>query len=186
MNLRHLPAMILVTAALAWGLAAGAGAPVASHGADDGVLRLSWSAHPERIETCRERTAEELATRPAHMRQALECEGTAATYRLEVHVDGVLLDSTVVLGSGIRNDRPIFLLRDYAVAPGTHQVRVTFTRREEREESEREESGEHDAPARESARSVAPFLELDAAVRFAQGEVALVTYRGDALVLLTQ
>lgn len=185
MNLRRLPVMILVTAVLAWGLAAGAGAPVSSHGAEAGVLRLSWSAHPERIETCRERTAEELASRPAHMRQALECEGTAATYVLEVRVDGALLDRAVVLGSGVRNDRPIFLLRDYAVAPGTHQVRVTFTRREETEESEREEADGRDAPARESARSVAPFLELDAAVRFAPGEVALVTYRGDALVLLS-
>jgi hypothetical protein len=191
MNVKRIPLMVLATVALAWGLAAGAGTPVSWHDAEVSVLRLSWSAHPERIETCRERTPEELAERPAHMRQPLDCEGTAATYLLEVRVDGELLDSAVVRGSGIRNDRPIFLLRDYVVSPGPHQVRVAFTRREENDEPERDEpehddAGERAAPSRGSVGAIAPHLELHTPIRFASGGVALVTYRGDALVLLTR
>lgn len=196
MNVKRISLMVLATVALAWGLAAGAGTLVSWHDAEVSVLRLSWSAHPERIETCRERTPAELAERPAHMRQALDCEGIAATYLLEVRVDGVLLDSTVVRGSGIRNDRPIFLLRDYVVSPGPHQVRVTFTRREENDEPERDEpergepehdeAGERAAPSRGSVGAIAPHLELHTPIRFASGGVALVTYRGDALVLLTR
>lgn len=177
----------LATLALAWGLAAGTAAPIAWHDTDASALRLSWSVHPERIETCRERTAAELAERPVHMRQALECAGNAATYLLEVRVDGVLIDSAVVRGSGFRGDRPIFLLRDYPVPPGAHRVRVSFTRREPSEQRDEGDEEDDDAsPARGNAGTVAPHLTLEAAVGFDAGSVALVTIRDGALVLRTR
>ena len=74
-------------AGLALGLAATAaiarGSHVAMtlHGSDQALLRLAWSARPERIERCRQQSEEELARLPAHMRQPVSCEGVNAQYR---------------------------------------------------------------------------------------------------------
>lgn len=170
----YLIAALLLTLAVTWGLAAGAGTTVGWYHAGASALRLSWSARPERIESCRERTAAELAARPAHMRQALDCAGRSASYLLEVRVDGALLDSVVVHGSGARQDRPIFLLRDYPMLPGERRVRVSFTRREPADtvQSKRENRG-----------GIAPHLLLDTLIVFRPGASALVTYDAGALVV---
>ena len=64
------------------------------------------------------------------MRQRVECDGRFATYTLRVESDGQVIGETVVHGAGLRHDRPLYLLREYDVAPGVHRVRVSFTRRE--------------------------------------------------------
>ena len=176
MKRRGLPliAALLATVPITWGLAAGAGTIVGWHPADASELRLSWSARPERIESCRERTAEELAERPAHMRQALDCDGRSASYLLEVRVDGALLDSVVVHGSGARQDRPIFLLRDYPMVPGERRVRVSFTRREPADTLRSK---------RENRSGIAPHLSIDTLIAFRPGAAALVTYDAGALVV---
>jgi len=111
-------------------IAAGSAAPVPFHPGDSGRLRLSWSARPERIETCRTLSAKELAGREEHMRQRVECEGHSATYALVVEVDGQPIETTVVRGAGLRHDRPIYLLRDFDIPYGRRHLRVSFTRRE--------------------------------------------------------
>ncbi len=105
-------------------------APLPPHGGYSARPRPSWSARPERIEVCRTLSAEELESREEHMRQRVECDGRSATYTLRVEADGRRIDETVVRGGGLRHDRPIHLLRDLELSPGTHRVRVTFTRRE--------------------------------------------------------
>ena len=186
MNLRKLPLQLLLTVVVGGGIAAAAGTSVPWHGSDTSALRLSWSAHPERIETCRERTAEELASRPAHMRQPLECAGAAATYLLTVLLDGQLLDSAVVRGSGIRNDRPIFLLREYPVPPGSHQLAVSFSRREQVDslQSGTPNDSTGPAPSRATVGAMAPHVELTSSLHAAAGTVALVTLQEGELVLV--
>ena len=83
---------------------------------DSALLRLSWSARPERIEKCRELTPEELAARGEHMRQRVDCAGYFASYDLEVSIDGRTVHRSVARGAGLRNDRPIFLLEEVVVA----------------------------------------------------------------------
>lgn len=100
------------------------------HDRDAAKLRLSWSARPERIEVCRALSADELAKRAEHMRQRVECTGRFATYQLRVETDGQSIIDTIVHGAGLRNDRPIYLLREFALAPGPRRVRVLFQRRE--------------------------------------------------------
>jgi hypothetical protein len=97
----------------------------------DGLLRVTLSARPERIERCRRLSESELAERPAHMRLALECKGGSATYRLRVWRDSVLLDDRILRGSGFRHDRPIHLLREYPVPSGERDLRVALQRVEE-------------------------------------------------------
>ena len=105
-------------------------APVPYHPEESARLRLSWSARPERIEVCRKLSAEELERLAEHMRQRVSCEGVFATYTLRIGVDGNVIGESIIRGAGLRNDRPLYLLRDYVVPPGTHRFQVTLTRRE--------------------------------------------------------
>jgi len=145
-NLGRSIATVVVSAAAAVGIAAGSGVAVPFHAEDAARLRLSWSARPERIEQCRALSEEELALRPEHMRQRMECEGGFATYALEIDIDGRRVEDAVLTGGGVRNDRPIHDLRELAIAPGEHRVRVSLARREadasgEDRDHDRDESG---------------------------------------------
>lgn len=196
-------ATILVTALAAAGIAAGSGAPMAFHAKDAARLRLSWSARPERIEQCRTLSEEELALRPEHMRQRVECEGGFATYALEIAVDGRRVEQAVIMGGGARNDRPIHDLRDLDLPPGAHRVRVALTRREadasgdrdddEHDTHEGDESGEEDDAGisadrgeRERAertrrqRAALPAaVVLDTSLVMEAGRVVVVTFDAD-------
>lgn len=187
------------TMVLAWALAASSNVEVRWHAENAAQLRLSWSARPERIEICRRLSDAELESRPVHMRQRVECEGHAATYALEVSVDGVVLDRAVITGAGLRHDRPVFLFREFTVPEGTRQVRVTFGRREsadsittsadvaaaraisggEREEREREQRRER------ALSTIPPHLEFEERVIFRRGAAILVALERGALVLRT-
>ena len=110
------------------GILAGTYGRLAAFSRDEAIIRVAWSARPERIETCRRLSDEELAKLPVHMRQRLECEGTTARYRLEVTRDGVLLDSATVQGGGMRHDREVYVSREVLIPPGPSRVNVRFVR----------------------------------------------------------
>ena len=185
------------TMVLAWALAASSDVGVRWHPENAAQLRLSWSARPERIEICRRLTDAELESRPVHMRQRVECEGRAATYALEVSVDGIVLDRAVVSGAGLRHDRPVFLLREFTVPEGVRQVRVSFVRREsadsvstsaevtgaltasggEREDREREQRRER------ALSTIPPHLEFEDRVLFRRGSAILIALDRGALVI---
>jgi hypothetical protein len=178
-------------------------ASVRSDDGDSARLRLSWSARPERIETCRVLSKQELEKTEEHMRQRVQCEGKFATYALEVFVDERLVHESVVRGAGLRNDRPIYLLREIPVPPGNHRIRVRFNRREKTDNDaaafEKEEPSELDSglfagrAQREAveherrARAAIPAqLALDRALAFRNGRVVIVTFASErgALELL--
>lgn len=212
MNAARIAFGLPVTVGLAWLLAASSGVNAPWNPAGATELRLSWSARPERIETCRELSDAELAERPAHMQRRIECVGGSATYDLAVTVDDAVLDNDVIHGSGLRQDRPIFLLRRYPLVEGEHRVRVTFTRREGRDSiaaAEEEPSSAREmremrdvrdvrgAPADRDDREVRerqerrgrvhvaipPALALDTVVNFRSGTAVLVTYDAGAFVV---
>jgi len=184
---------------LAWS----SGMPLAYHRQDAGRLRLSWSARPERIEVCRQLTDEELAKREEHMRQRVECEGGFATYALRIDVDGKVLGESVIHGAGLRRDRPLYVLKDYPVPPGQHQVRVTLTRREKTDDDAaafakarvpEADTGlyagrarrEAEERARRARAAIPSSLTLDTTVAFAERQVALVTFNAERRILELQ
>lgn len=147
-----------------------------------GVVRVSLSARPDRVEACRSLSGEELAARPAHMRQAVVCEGSAARYRLTVAQGGHALVSEELTGGGARSDRPLHFLREFPLAPGPHHLSVQFylvdslatasagpdsPPTDRREEEERNRRQREAVPAR---------LELDTTITLAAHRVVLVTY----------
>lgn len=110
--------------AMAWASTA----PLRVDTSGDAIVRVSLGARPERIETCRTQSDEELAKVAPQMRQRVVCEGVTARYRLEVRRDGQLLLSQVVRGGGLRHDRQLYVSRDLHVPPGAASFEVHITR----------------------------------------------------------
>lgn len=177
--------------ALAWllgvgvmvGLAAASQAPWRAHPALDGVLRLNLSARPERVERCRTLSEEELAGRPAHMRQPVLCDGEAASYRLVVTRDGAPVLSEELTGGGARRDRPIHLLREFPIQAGTAHLSITLNRIDAADEGVAPDT----AAAGRIAEALPRALRLDTTVTVASRRVVMVTYdpRQRRLVALT-
>lgn len=165
-------------------------APWVANSGTDGVLRISLSARPDRVETCRALSAEELAARPAHMRQAVVCEGAAARYLLTVHRNGARILAEEVTGGGARSDRPMHLLREFPLAAGSHHLSVRFvlldslppgaaadsTASTGREAAERN---------RRRGEAVPMELTLDTTITLAAQRVVLVTYDPQQRRLIT-
>ena len=121
-----LAGIVAVGAAVA--LAVVSAAPFRAHSRPDARLRIAFSARPQRIETCRTLSADELANVPQHMRQAVVCEGTTASYRLEVRRDDSLVASALLRGGGLRHDRRLYALRELDVPSGPSTIDVRLVR----------------------------------------------------------
>jgi hypothetical protein len=182
MNVVQRAVGVLVALAVLAGIAALSRVPYATHDADRALLRLSWRARGERIESCRRATPAELANVPAHMRREVICEGVhVAPYRLRVTVDGRTLADGVVAGSGVAGDRPIYLLREFELRPGLHHLTVAFEKqsnggddRDDDPQSRGPSEREHERDARRG--TVPPRLTVDTSLTILPGSVVLVTY----------
>ncbi len=172
---RHVAASAIVAgvmAVVAWGSTT----PLTVHDGSRAAVRLAWSARPERIEVCRERTAEDLARMPVHMRQPLECVGTTAEYQLTVHANGEAVASQRVHGAGLRRDRRLFVLREIDVEPGRVRIGVRFDRIGG-DNRGGPGSGGTSAARGPRGRDVAPpRLAFDETLDIAAGDVVLITY----------
>lgn len=152
--------LVVVLAALAVG--ALARAPMDPPGADDAMLRLSWRWRPDAAEICRPRTQAELDALPVHMRAPEVCERERLVHRLIVQLGTGTADTVRVVPGGAKGDRPVYVLRDFPVRPGSHRVRVRLIR---------------DGVA-------TPVLALDTLLRMEAGTVGLVTIAPDGRQLI--
>ena len=155
--------------------------PYRTHDGERALLRLSWRMRGERIEQCRRATPAELANVPQHMRREVICEGARiAAYRLRVVVDGRSLANSIVAGSGVVGDRPIYLLRDFELRPGTHHVQLSFEKEPNQGDDKSDEqpgnSRERDYDRQARRGTVPSRLALDQRVDVQPGSVVLVTY----------
>jgi hypothetical protein len=144
-------------ASLAWA----SRVPITFDAPRDALLRLAWRARPDRVEDCRPQSADVLERLPPHMRQQKICEGTTAEYRLRVRQDDRIVVDEVLHAGGLRRDRPIYVFREVAVAPGPHDITVEFER-----------IGEGSP----QPGSVPPRLSLERRVDFRERAALLVTY----------
>lgn len=93
---------------------------------DRATLRLALRTVQGKIEVCRDRTPEELAALPAHMRQPRSCDEVAPPYRLRVAIGlRTVLDEQFEPG-GLRGDRPIIVDRRVVHSPGKARVQIDF------------------------------------------------------------
>src|SRR5262249_53738564 len=99
--------------------------------------------------------------RPVHMRVPRECANEVLTYDLKAVVDGRVVVQKTVRSPGLRADRPLSVEEDLPIAPGEHDVSVTFS--------------PHDGG------SAGKVLSLDRRIRFDRGRVVLITSENDML-----
>ncbi len=116
----------LVGAILTAGLVAGTRVPWLAEPADQALIRLSWRAAGDRVEECREPSADEQAALPAHMRPQSICERRLLPFRLVVRIDGMERASELLHASGANEDRPTTVFRDFRVEPGPHRLEIRF------------------------------------------------------------
>ena len=148
------------SALLLAGLALGSGWPQGAH-ADHAILRLGWRLVGQVKERCRDLSPEELARRPVHMRVPRECANEVLTYDLRAVVDARVVAQKTVRSPGLRADRPLSVEEDLRIAPGEHEVSVTFA--------------PHDGG------SGGKVLSLERRIRFEAGRVVLITSENDQL-----
>lgn len=178
MSARRVIVLLFVSAVATAGLGWLSRAPYTSRDADRALLRLSWRLRGEKSEVCRPRTQEELDALPVHMRTSEVCESTLLAYRLIVRVDGVTRDSTIVLPGGARGDRPVFVLRELPLEPGTHHVSIRFDR--ERADDDRD----YRSP-QQSANGAHPIsLGFDTTLLMHAGRIELITLASDGARLV--
>jgi len=148
------------SALLLVGLALGSGWPQGAN-ADHGLLRLGWRLAGQVNARCRDLSPEELSRRPVHMRVPRECANEVLTYDLKAVVDGRVVVQKTVRSPGLRADRPLSVEEDLSIAPGEHDVSVTFS--------------PHDGG------SAGKVLSLERRIRFDRGRVVLITSENDTL-----
>jgi hypothetical protein len=176
----RVPLAGLVAAAVALAVTAAA-SQIPWGSATDAVVRLSWRARGERVEACRRPSAEELAALPPHMRQTEICEGRVTPFLLRLSIDGGPAVVDTLHAAGAREDRPIYVFRELKLAPGEHEIALTF-----------EKAGGGAAPVAAPEPRVRPertpafpsLLELRTRVRLVAGEIGLVTYDENSRTLV--
>jgi hypothetical protein len=172
-----------LAAALMAGVVWASNAPLTAHRSSDSILRLAWSARPERVEDCRQRSPEELAQLPQHMRQPIVCEGTTAEYRLQVWIDGRLVADRVVHGGGLRRDRRLYVFEEVALPPGEAAIDVRFDRIQTGQPATADPGSAAPHPAQQPTPAqrgeIPAHLSIAERLRFAPREVTMVTYDSD-------
>lgn len=149
------------SALLLGGVALGSGWPQGAD-PDHALLRLGWSLAGQVKERCRDLTPAELASRPVHMRRPRECVSEVLAYDLKAVVDGQIVAEKTVKSPGLRADRPLSIEEDLRIAPGDHDVSVTFT------------PHEPGTPGK--------VLSLERRIHFDRRRVVLITYENHDLI----
>ncbi len=141
---------------------------------EEAYLRLSLRTTEARVEVCRDRTPEELAALPAHMRQPRACDRHAIPYRLHVRLDGETLLDQLLEPRGARSDRPLVFDRQIAVTPGSSTLAVSFAPAEVAA----------DGAGTELAAALAGVKghQLEQSVQLKAGRILLVRLDGDLVV----
>ena len=177
MNVAYRMAGTALVIAGMWVVASGSTAPLTVHRSEQGIVRLAWSVRPERVEECREQTAEELAKLPQHMRQKVVCEGSSARYRLTVRDGDSVVTERIVRGGGLRHDRRIYVFEEMRVGPGEASIKVRFDRIDGEDRDSRE--SKHDD-------AVPPHLAFEEHLRIRPREVILITYSSERRALVAK
>lgn len=109
-------------------------APSYTHlGADQAVIKLSFTHAGQRVTPCRRRSAEEMAKLAANMRRAEDCPRGRVPVVVELKLDGDVLYRGAQAPSGIAGDGASSVYRRFVVPAGDHivEARLRDSRREQ-------------------------------------------------------
>jgi hypothetical protein len=89
---------------------------------DEALVRLSFIHAAERRESCRERSAEELARLAPNMRAALDCPRERAMLLVELEVDGEIALRREVPPAGVQRDGNATVYHRLPLPAGRHRI----------------------------------------------------------------
>jgi hypothetical protein len=136
-------------------------------------LRLALRTAAARIETCRDRSAKELAALPAHLRAPQVCDEVPVDYRLTVAIDGEARLDRIVTHRGVRRTRPLTVDEALPLPPGPHRVEIRF---EPRPALDPDRLGEVEGRAFMEARARLTSPRFDRSIDFVAGRARLVRF----------
>lgn len=119
------------------------------------LLRLSLLHPGVPLHDCRERSAEELAKIPAHMRAALDCPRERSPVRVRVTLDNRTIIDETVAPSGLSRDGAAAAYRRLAIPAGAHRLGVAVN---------------------DDARHADVFRTAEQALQLAPGQVVLIDF----------
>jgi len=91
-------------------------------GDDQALLTLSFSHAAQRIEECKQLTPSELAKLEPNMRRPTQCERGRWPLVIEVLVDGNPVYGATLVASGLSDDGPASLFKQFALTSGPHRL----------------------------------------------------------------
>ncbi len=125
-----------------------------------GLLRLSFS-HPGKIgAACRQRSAEEMAKLPPHLRTAEDCQRGRSPVSVRIVLDGRTLLERSVAPAGLSHDGASSAYWRTPLPVGEHRLQVAF---------------------RDDQREGAPVYEKDTTLQVAEGQIVLIDFRADGV-----
>jgi len=91
------------------------------------LIKFSLAHLPQRLEPCRELTAEERAELPPTRRVQEVCERGRAPTRFELSLDGEILAQATIEPAGLSDDGRSYFLEYYSVDPGEYRATVQLS-----------------------------------------------------------
>ncbi len=98
--------------------------PYAAHSREDALLKFTFKHAGKPVAECRERTPEELARLPAHMRKVIECDRTRHPVEIEILLDGERLIAKTYPPTGLRMDGASSAYETFPLTPGSHRISI--------------------------------------------------------------
>ena len=88
------------------------------------MVKLTFSHAGKRKQPCRERTAEELAAMPAHLRKKRDCPRERSPVDVELELDGKLIYRATIMPSGMSSDLASPIYESVRVPAGEHRLQL--------------------------------------------------------------
>ncbi|MDH5752502.1 MAG: hypothetical protein OEZ59_08805 [Deltaproteobacteria bacterium] len=149
---------------------------------DEGVLRLTWRVVGAKLRYCREYTDSEKNRLTKHMQRGQYCISKLLPYQLKLDIDGKSVIDEEMQPPGARGDRPLYVVRDVRLKPGSYQFDLSFKpldpfkdAKTPEEIQEREEMREATA----TSLSKAPSFSTSQTVEIVDNKVIVVDLRED-------
>lgn len=93
---------------------------------DQALIKLTFSHAGKHMQPCRERSAEELAALPKHLRKKQDCPRERSPIDVEMKLDGKVIYSATISPSGLSHDLASPVYERIRLSAGEHRLQVSM------------------------------------------------------------
>jgi hypothetical protein len=91
---------------------------------DEALIKLTFSHAGKRKQPCRERSAEELAAMPSHLRKKKDCPRERSPLDVEMELDGQIIYKATISPSGMSHDLASPVYERIRLPAGEHHLQL--------------------------------------------------------------